>query len=313
MTPIAVVIVNYNTRDYLRACLSTVFSESPSEVIVVDNASSDGSVEMVHSEFPAVVVQANKTNVGYGAAANQAIASLKAAYVLLLNADTLLQPDALRALSSYLDLHPRAAIVGPRISEPNGKQQTSCHPFPSPLNTLLEISILGQLIHYIPILRHRYLCTWTHAYARVVPWVGGAALGLRREAFNAVRGFDDSFFMYSEEVDLCYRLTLVGWQVHFAPVATIVHVGGASTAQHRTHMTMQLFASIILFYQRHYSGLRVAEVKMVVKCVMLARLLRDMLHLSITRDGPTRVKLAEDISAWHRVLLGRWPVEIRNG
>jgi len=288
-------------------------AEEPGKVIVVDNASSDGSVAMVQAEFPSVVVQANKTNVGYGMAANQAIAILKARYVLLLNADTLLKPGALQAVSSYLDFHPQAAIVGPRLLEPDGRQQISCHPFPSPLNTLLEISILGRLIHYIPILRGRYLCTWTHAHARVVPWVGGAALGLRREAFQAIRGFDESFFMYSEEVDLCYRLKNAGWQVHFAPVATVVHVGGVSTAQDRTHMNMQLFASIILFYQRHYSSLRVAQVKIVVKCVMLARLLRDMLHLWITRDPPKRDRLASDISVWQQVLLERWPVECHNG
>ena len=110
MTAIAVVIVNYNTRDHLRTCLASVMAERPGQVIVVDNASSDGSVAMVRAEFPSVVLQANKRNVGYGVAANQAIASLKAKYVLLLNADTLLNPGALKAMSCYLDFHPQAAI-----------------------------------------------------------------------------------------------------------------------------------------------------------------------------------------------------------
>src|SRR6266571_4238495 len=113
-TPMAVVIVNYNTREYLRACLATVLPEVPSEVVVVDNTSSDGSVEMVQAEYPDVALHANKTNVGYGAAANQAIASCTAKYILLLNADTLLKPGALRALSNYLDLRSQVAIVGPR-------------------------------------------------------------------------------------------------------------------------------------------------------------------------------------------------------
>ncbi len=121
-TPMAVAIVNYNTREYLRACLATVLPEAPSEVVVVDNASSDDSVEMVQAEYPNVALHANKTNVGYGAAANQAIASCIAKYILLLNADTLLQPGALRALSSYLDLGSQIAIVGPRLVNPQGKQ-----------------------------------------------------------------------------------------------------------------------------------------------------------------------------------------------
>src|SRR5215216_4664132 len=114
MTATAVAIVSYNTRERLRACLATVLADMPCEVIVVDNTSSDGSVEMVAASFPQVVLHANAKNPGYGAAANQAIASCKAPYVLLLNGDTLLKPGALRALTSYMDQNPRAAIVGPR-------------------------------------------------------------------------------------------------------------------------------------------------------------------------------------------------------
>src|SRR5688572_17909236 len=120
MTAIAVAIVNYNTREHLRACLATVQLEAPSEVVVVDNASSDDSVEMVRTDYPRVMLHANRTNPGYGAAANQAVESCTAKYVLLLNSDTRLQSGALRALSTYLDRHPRAAIVGPRLENPDG-------------------------------------------------------------------------------------------------------------------------------------------------------------------------------------------------
>jgi len=207
MTPIAVAIVNYNTREHLRACLATVQSEAPSETIVIDNASSDGSAEMVRAEYPWVTLHANQTNPGYGAAANQAIASCTAEYVLLLNSDTLLQAGALMALSSYLDLHPRAAIVGPRLVEPDGILQASCYPFPTPLNTFLENStsafLLGRLIRcHIPLLRNSYLRTWPHNAARVVPWLKGGALAIRRTAFDAVGGFDESYFMYFEDADL---------------------------------------------------------------------------------------------------------------
>lgn len=304
-TPIAVVIVNYNTREHLRACLATVLSETPSEVVVVDNASSDGSVEMVQADYPDVVLHANKTNVGYGAAANQAIASCAAKYILLLNADTLLQSGALRALSTYLDLHPPAAIVGPRLVNPQGKQQPSCHPFPTPLNTLVHMSILSQLVGHVPFLRNRYLNPPPRR-AKAVPWVHGAALAIRREAFEMVGGFDEAFFMYSEEVDLCYRLHDTGWQIHFAPVTTVVHVGGISTMQRRTEMGVQVFASIIQFYEQHCSRIRRLEVVAIVKGLVLARLIRDMVHLCIARDSATRARLAADVAAWQRVLLGHW-------
>ena len=312
MNPIAVVIVNYNTRHHLRACLSTVLSEAPSEVIVVDNASSDGSVEMVRDDYPSVLVQANQRNVGYGAASNQGIASCKAAYVFLLNADTRLQPGALRALSSYLDLHPRAAIVGPRLVELDGSLQASCYPFPTPLHTFLENSscavILGRLVRrYVPAVRRLYLRTWPHNAARTVPWLKGAALFVRRNAFEAVGGFDKSFFLYFEDADLCYRLKAVGWEVHFAPVTTVMHAGGASTLQYRGDMAVQLLASTIHFYRRHCSTFRLAEMVVIVKSLMLANWICALFQLKLTRDPGKRSEIAQDISASHKVAFGRWP------
>jgi N-acetylglucosaminyl-diphospho-decaprenol L-rhamnosyltransferase len=306
MTPIAIGIVNYNTCEHLRTCLAAVESEAPSQVIVVDNASSDGSAEMVRAHYPWVMLHANKTNLGFGAAANQAIASCTAKYVLLLNSDTLLPTGALQALGAYLDLHPRAAIVGPRLVNPDGTLQASCYPFPTPLHTFLENStsaiLLGRLIRrHVPVLRNSYLRTWPHSSARVVPWVKGAALAIRREAFDAVGGFDESFFMYFEDADLCYRLQAAGWQVHFAPVTTVVHVGGASTVQRRTDMAVQLLASTLRFYQRHSSALRLAGVVVIVRSLMLARIIGDTARLSVTRDTSERARIAEDRAAWQRV------------
>jgi GT2 family glycosyltransferase len=311
MTPIAVAIVNYNTREHLRACLATVQSEAPCETVVVDNASPDGSVEIVLAEYPWVTLHANKTNLGYGAAANQALSSCTAEYVLLLNSDTLLQAGALMALSDYLDVHPHAAIVGPRLVEEDGTLQASCYPFPTPLNTFLENSrgaiFLGRLIRrHLPILRNSYLRTWPHNAARIVPWVKGAALAIRRTAFEIVGGFDESYFMYFEDADLCYRLHAAGWQVHFAPVTTVVHVGGASTRQRRTEMTVRLLASTIQFYQRHASRLHLAEVVVIVKGLMLAKWISGIARLYLTRDACKRADIAADVAACRSVLFGRW-------
>jgi N-acetylglucosaminyl-diphospho-decaprenol L-rhamnosyltransferase len=310
---ITVIIINYNTCEELQGCLGSIKLEEAGEVIVVDNNSSDDSVAMVKSKYPWVTLLANKTNVGYGAAANQAIASCTAKYVLLLNSDTLLQRGALRALSIYLDLHPRAAILGPRLVNPQGKQQPSCHPFPTPLNTLVHMSILSQLSGYLPFFRNRYFYNPPPLHARVVPWVHGAAMAISRKAFEAVGGFDEAFFMYCEEVDLCYRLHTVAWQVHFAPVTTVVHVGGASTMQRRTEMGVQVFASLMQFYERHCSRIQRLEVVAIVKGLMLARLVRDILHLCIARDTVTRARLTADITAWQRVLLGRWREQVNRG
>lgn len=313
MILIAVAIVNYNTREHLRACLATVLAEAPSEVVVVDNASKDGSVEMVQADYPGVLLLANKTNFGYGTAANQAIARCTTKYVLLLNSDTRLDRGALLALSIYLDLHPRAAIVGPRLVNTDGTLQPSCYAFSTPLNTLLEHSTLGQLIRYVPVLRNKYLRTWSHSHARVVAWVKGAALAIRREAFEAVGGFDESFFMYFEEADLCYRLNAEGWQVHFAPVTTIEHAGGVSTKEARTEMAVQLFVSTMQFFQRHYSGIRLTKLIVTMKSILLARLTIDTVRLHITRNVGKRAKIAEDVATWQRALFGHWQRQVPRG
>jgi N-acetylglucosaminyl-diphospho-decaprenol L-rhamnosyltransferase len=299
---VAVAIVNYNTRDHLRACLSSVLADTRGEVVVADNASSDGSAEMVRSDFPSVALYANQTNRGYGAAANQAIASCRAPYVLLLNSDTRLAPGTLLRLSEYLDQHPAAAIVGPRLVHSDGKLQASCYPFPTPLNVFLEQSSLDRLLGRVPLLRGLSLRTWPHTRPRVVPYVVGAALAIRRAAFEQVGGFDESIFMYSEEADLSYRLAQAGWQTHFAPVATVVHVEAASTAQRRAEMLYRLYVSNMRFYQRCNSGASLAALVLIVKGSMLAKLIRDSLRLLLTREPQARARVAENIGVWQRVL-----------
>jgi len=281
MAEMAVCIVNYNTCEDLKTCVETILLDSPSEIVVVDNASSDGSAEMVKAAFPRVLLIANDSNVGYGAAANQGIRSCASKYVLLLNSDTRILHGSLRAISEYLDLNSQVAIVGPRLINVDGTLQPSCHPFPSAFTAVLEYTPLGELIRYIPVLRNYYLPAWPHTSARVVPWLKGAALGIRRGAFEALGGFDGSFFMYFEEVDLCYRLTAAGWQIHFAPITTVAHIGEASTSQCREKMDVQLFESNLLFGRRHYSGLSVAGLVIVLECVRVARLIRDCIRAYI--------------------------------
>jgi hypothetical protein len=257
---------------------------------------------MVRAEFPRVVLHANAQNPGYGAAANQAIARCDAPYVLLINSDTLLEPDTLQVLNTYLEQHPRAGIVGPRLCNADHTLQASCYPFPTPLNILLEESTLGRLIRYIPGLRERYVRTSAHTEDRVVPWVLGAVLAIRREAFDAVGGFDESFFMYYEEVDLSYRLSAAGWETHFTPSTTVVHIGGASTSQRRAEMARRLFASAAHFYRRHYTSGQMHQLRVVVAAIMLARIVRETIRLFLPQAADRRQRLREDRQVWWRIL-----------
>jgi GT2 family glycosyltransferase len=263
---------------------------------------------MVQSCYPSVKLYHNIHNRGYGTAANQGILSSAAEYVLLLNSDTVVHTGGLDALTTYLDQHPGVGIVGPRLVNPDGRLQPSCYAFPGTFKWFLHYEVLGQLIRRVPILRNYQQRAWPHTEAQPVPWVMGAALAIRREAFGAVGGFDESFFMYCEETDLCYRLQSIGWQVHFAPVATITHIGEASTKQHRTEMAVQQVASKLLFYRRHYSKVRYAVLALMIRGTVLARLLFDTYRLHFARDSQSD-GIKADIAAWRRVLLGKWKPE----
>ena len=301
MAETAVVVVSYNTRDVLRACLRSVTREAPAEIVVADNGSTDGSIEMVRDEYPEVILDVESRNAGYGAAANRAIRRCRASAVLLLNSDTVLAAGSLSSLRAYMEAHPRAGIVAPRLVSTDGSLQPTCHLFPSPLITLLEYSWLGDLVGLLPRARDRYLPASTHDRARVVDWVTGAALLIRRKAFEEVGGFDERFFMYFEDVDLGYRLRKLGWETHFAPVAEVTHVGGASTSLRFMDMYSQEFASLLRFYQLHMPT-RVRRARAAIRAAMLTKLGGYSLALLSAR-GSRRALIRRNLSAWWRVFI----------
>jgi N-acetylglucosaminyl-diphospho-decaprenol L-rhamnosyltransferase len=306
---ITVIIVNFNTCDLLRACIESVLYEAPDEVIVVDNASTDRSSDMMEAKFPSIRLQKNETNIGYGAAANQAIATCTTNYVLLLNSDTFLHQGTIKALTTYMDRNPHVAVLGPRLLDASGKHQPSCLPFPTPGDIFIDVSHLSNVIGLIPYVRDHYLRTWSHGEARSVPWVLGAALLIRRMAFEQVGGFNEKFFMYYEEADLCFRLAKDGWYIHFAPIACISHNGGASTKLLQKEMIVQFYASLAVFYKYHYSRFRMVELVVLVNCIALARLLRDVILLHITHNTQQRDYLGSNIGAWRQLLLNYWFIE----
>jgi len=306
-----VAVVTLNTCDYLRACLDSVLAEAPGEVVVVDNASTDGTADMVRTEYPQVALRANTANYGYAAAANQAIKSCRGDYVLLLNGDAMVMPGAIGALRAYMDRHPEAAVVGPLLRHPDGSLQRSYFPFPGTLGWFLENEPVVWLLRCLPIGRERFLCFTPPTVDRVVPWVLGAALLLRRTAFEAVGGFDESYFMYFEEVDLCLRLRALQSQIHFTPSATVLHVNGASTSQQRKEMLITHFRSSERFYRRHYSGRRAWFWIFLMKVKIAMLLARDSVRLWVGSDEPMRVMLTQQVDAWKAVLRG--PGEPRPG
>ncbi len=301
----AVVVVSFNTRDLLEDCLASVVAEKPGTVVVVDNASSDGSREMVREAFPDVELVANTTNHGYGAGANLGIAQCAEPHVILLNGDTMLRPGAISALVGELGRHRRAGIVGPRLLNEDGTVQDSCFQFPRPLQMALRMTFLGTLADRLPPLHRRYQYSWSPDTSEAVPWVLGAALALRRDAFSEVGGFDPSFFMYSEEVDLAYRLAMAGWQTRFTPHAQVLHVGGASARQYPVEMEMRRSSGTRHFYRKHYSPAAMRFLSVLVRYRMVHNLVRDAVRLRLTQEPAQRSLLAERRATWLRILR-RW-------
>jgi hypothetical protein len=299
---VAVAVISFNTRDILRDCLATVMAESPREVVVVDNGSTDGSIEMVRQEFPAVRLVVDESNPGYGAACNRAVAECSAAYVLLLNSDTLLRRGTLSALLDYMEGHPRAAMAGPRLLNRDGSLQPSCFAFPSATFLVVEHSSLRPLAGAIPPMRRHFFIGWPHDEARAVPWVMGAALVIRRSAYEPVGGFDPTFHMYCEEVDLAYRLAKAGWETHFAPVADVTHLGGASTSKRWQPMRVRYFRSLVQFCATHHplrSALRTATT---LRAMVRLKLLLDRVQRLALRDADARRAVDARLAVWRELL-----------
>jgi N-acetylglucosaminyl-diphospho-decaprenol L-rhamnosyltransferase len=160
------------------------------------------------------------------------------------------------------------------------------------------------LLGRIPWLKHRYLLGWSHDSSRRVPWVLGAAMALRKSTYKAIGGFDENFFMYYEEIDLCYRTIQAGWEVHFAPVTEVIHIREASTSQQRHRMLYELYVSMEKFYRRYYSPWSVIRLKGVIGYIMLRNTLRDRLRLAQERDLEKRKQLEEDLVTWRSVFTG---------
>lgn len=302
---ISTAVVSYGTREELRACLAALASEPRHAVIVVDNASPDGSAAMVRAEFPWVELIENEENRGYGAAANQAFAASSVDYLVLLNADVVPQPGALAALAQYLNDHSRAAMVAPRLLNPDGTAQPSCYPFLTPGHVLVVMSGLNSILSRFVPRAARHLGTSPQTSTGRVPWVKGAAVAIRASAFDAVGGFDEGFFLYGEEHDLCYRLAEAGWETHFTTGAAMIHVEGASSRGRESAVNEYVFGSLIHFYRKHFSRGQLLRLRIVLAVLMAARIVRDTLRLWGARDARTRSELRGALSVWRRVFLGR--------
>jgi N-acetylglucosaminyl-diphospho-decaprenol L-rhamnosyltransferase len=242
---LTVIIVSWNTRDLTRQCLQSLRPwPDLMEVIVVDNASTDGSVDLVATEFPEVKLIRNRDNVGFARGNNQGIAVSSGRYVLLLNSDTIVKPQALTDLVLYMDHHAGVGAVCPRLLTAHGEPQAFAFGSDPSIGYLLK-----RGLHRL--LQHRAIHDWRTDQIQPVDWVSGACLLVRHAVIDQVGGLDENIFMYFEDADWCKRIRQAGWQVMFNPRIEIVHLGGQSLKQNPA-ARRGYYRSLDYYYGKHF-------------------------------------------------------------
>jgi N-acetylglucosaminyl-diphospho-decaprenol L-rhamnosyltransferase len=254
--PLTIVIVTYNSRHEIDACLSTLMVDldrRPAEIVVVDNASTDGTAGHVAAGWPQVKLLPQAGNAGFAAANNAGIAATEGDAVMLLNPDTVIKPGATATLCRALAQRPEAAVVGPRLLNPDGTLQPSCRDFPSVMGDFIGMSELYRIDWLRRRLARRLALLGDHEHGRYTDWLSGACLLVRRAAIQEVGLLDEAFFMYSEEMEWQYRMAQYGWRIWFEPAAEIIHTGGASTSALPGPRVVWQYESMFRFYRLYRS------------------------------------------------------------
>ncbi len=264
---LSIIIVNWNVRDLLRACLNSILDQArllsahewalldapyTLEILVVDSASSDDSVAMVEREFPNVRLWASTTNLGYAGGNNLGIRHSRGRYLLLLNPDTVIHRGALRAILDYMDAHPDVGVLGPRLYYPDGTTQSSRRRFPTLGTALIESTFLEQWFPRHPAIRRYRLLDRPDDETCQVDWVVGACLAVRAEVVKQVGLLDEAYFMYSEELDWQKRIRRAGWRVVYLPQAQVTHYEGKSSEQVTAFRELRFQKSKVLYFKKHH-------------------------------------------------------------
>ena len=249
---LAVVIVSWNTCALLRQCLLALgTNDSPitRQVIVVDNASTDASAEMVAQEFPQVTLIRNADNLGFSRANNVGIAQTQSRYVVLLNSDTIVSGDTFAALTTWMDAHPDVGICSPKLLTASGEAQAYAFGEDPTIGYLLKRGLKRVLLR-------QPLHNWDAPHEQDWDWVSGACMVIRREVLDQLHGLDDGIFMFFEDNDFCLRARQRQWRITYVPQFSITHIGGQSTKNNPAPKSRQAYQNgLRYFYRKHYSAL----------------------------------------------------------
>lgn len=311
---LSIVIVNWNSTAFLRECLRSIYATAANlqfEVIVIDNASFDGSEMMVRREFPAVEFIQTRKNLGFARANNIAFAHSSGRNVLFLNPDTELTGDALRVMCSALDASSDAGVVGCRLLNSDFSLQTSCiQAFPSILNQTLDFEFLRAVFPKSSLWGMRLLYE-PSSQPSIVDMVSGACLMIRRIVFEQVGQFSTDFFMYAEDMDLCYKVARAGWRNYFVGNAAVIHHGGRSSGTRPNHFATVMMSESRLTFMRARHGRAYAFCyRCATGIVSVARLLilTATLPFAIRKSRQQRVQ--GSLAKWFKIL--RWSIGLES-
>ncbi len=287
MTDVSVVIVSYESRALLARCLAALAADAgrsaTCEVIVVDQASRDGTAAWLEAEHPSVRLVGLAENVGFGAGNNRGAALARGRWLLLLNSDAFVRPGAIDELVRFAESRPHAGVVGPRLLWPDGRLQRSCRRFPTLFRLATEYLYLRKLAPRSRILNGFYYGEFAHDEAWRVDWVTGACALVRRELFERLGGFDEAFFLYSEEVDLLYRARRIGAETWFDPAAEVEHEWGG-TAGRSSALTLEEQArSHVRYFDKHISRATAKRARSVLLTGLRLRARRSATHREAAR------------------------------
>jgi GT2 family glycosyltransferase len=271
---VSIIVVAWNVRELLGDCLRSVYEQTKGidfEVIYVDNASTDGSVEMVRKEFPQARIIENKQNNGFIKANNQGIEIATGRYVLLLNSDTIVLDNAIAKTAQFADAHPEAAAVACRVLNPDRTLQDNCFRFYSTFNMILDVLWLSRLFPKSKIFGRKVYGGWNYDSVKEVDVVVGCFSLVRMKAIQQVGVMDERFFVYGDDIDWCYRFAKAGWKVLFTPAAQIIHYGGQTTRKDTGRYALQLHGAVLINVKTHYGPLTFIGCRLLTACYLLMR------------------------------------------
>lgn len=310
MGQLSVIIVSWNARSYLRDCLASIYAtcaELPPEIIVVDNASTDGSPEMVAQMFPGVTLIQSKENLGFARANNIGIRRATGRFLALINSDVVVHSGCLQQLTGYLENRLDAGLVGPKIIGRDGCLQRTCRRLPTIWNSICRALALDRLLSRWPLFSGFEMWHWNHDTLAEVEVLSGCFWVARRQAVCEVGELDGSFFFYAEDIDWCKRFGDAGWKVVYVPSAVATHFGGGSSSNAPLRFSIELLRANLVYWRKYHGVFGRFTCRLLSTIHYLVRLIaRSAANFTgMKKSNDCGQKLKEDLVCLRWLLTGK--------